>query len=673
MTKANRKKGIIILGIIILPLIYSLFYLGAFWNPYGSLGDMPVALVNEDDCTGKSCFGKELVDTLKDKNVFKFEEVDSKTANKGLIDKDYYAVITIPSDFTETLNNAASKDRKQAVISYSPNTKTNYLASQILSRAVLEVETELQSQVAEKIVKELTDNLQTVPGQTSQISDALGQIGDGSKEINNGVNALSNGTNQLATSYKTFNKGINTLNSGSSTLYSSFRELNTGINDVYTGAKTLKDKTNNLNTLVTGVNQINENTKKLSDGITSFKTKNDDALDKANLVYNYILAYASANPAALNDPQFKQVYYVAAGYTTVDPNTGVSGIDALKSATNNLSEGANALNVGVNTLSSNTNSLPELKNGIDALEAGLLKIKDGTNKAYNGIGALNNGLNTLNSNSSKVESGITDINNGVSKLSDGTNTLVTGVSTAKTTVDEKISDTKSSVDDLEGLSSYAKDSVQVKEDNYGNVTKYGTAFAPYFMSLSLWIGCVLILIGLYYDPDRRFKVLGRNSENRTLRVVWYAIIGIIQAIILGLLLKLFLGFEVTNIFLYYGSCILISLTFLSIILFLFVNFKDVGKFLALVLLVLQLAACGGTFPIETEPKIYQLIYPFMPMTYSLDLLKESFIGINSSFLVKDVLILISIWVFFTALTIITGIHKNKKMENIKGKKANKKN
>ena len=210
------------------------------------------------------------------------------------------------------------------------------------------------------------------------------------------------------------------------------------------------------------------------------------------------------------------------------------------------------------------------------------------------------------------------------------------------------------------MDDYAKEPVNIHEEDYGDVKDYGTFFSPYFMSLSLWVGGILILMGLYYDPDQRFKILGRNSEHRGKRLLYYNIISIVQALVLGFLLKLILGFEVTNIFLYYGSCILISGAFLAVVMFLFFNFKDVGKFLSLVFLVTQLASCGGTFPIQTEPSIYQAIYPYMPMTYSVDLLRESFVSINSSLLTKDVIVLLLFFIGFNGLTFVTSMFKSKK-------------
>ena len=186
---------------------------------------------------------------------------------------------------------------------------------------------------------------------------------------------------------------------------------------------------------------------------------------------------------------------------------------------------------------------------------------------------------------------------------------------------------------------------------------YGIGFAPYFMSLSLWIGGLMIFVGIYFDPHNRFKKIGRDAPNRAFRTFIYLLIAIAQAVILGLLLKVGLGFEVNNNLLYYGSCILVSLAFLSIIQFLMVNFGDVGKFIAILFLVIQLSACGGTFPMETLPQGYQTINPFMPMTYSLNLFKEAIIGTSPGFVQTDVNTLLGIMIVFVVMTFIIDIIK----------------
>jgi len=671
---SQMMKLMVILGIIILPLIYSLFYLKGFWDPYHELNHVPVALVNLDECK-ENCKSTELIDTLKEKDIFDFKIVDKKQAENGLINKEYYAVLEIPKNFTSDLNNAASKDRKPVFITFKPNSKTNYLASEIIRSAVNRIQSELQGKVDKEIVLKLTDNLQSVPTQTAQISEALGTIHGGTSELDSGAKKLQNGVASLSTNYKTFNNGVEKLKNGANTLYNSYADLNNGIKTAYDGATELKNKTNNLGVLVNKVNELKSGSNQVTSGLNDYKIKADAMIDNTVTAYDAIKAYCNNNPDCQTNPYLKGAYTVALGYTTADAS-GYNGLEQLKGGLANIASGNTQVNSGINLMASQAGSLNELKGGIDSLQSGLGTLKDGSNKVYSGISELNNGLDTLNSSSNLINNGIDKIDTGVSTLVNGTSTLNNGVATAQNTISEKVKSISKQTSELTGLDKYAKQPVKIHEENYGDVKDYGTFFSPYFMSLSLWVGGILILMGLYYDPDQRFKTLGRNSEHRGKRLLYYNIISIVQAIILGFILKVILGFEVTNIFLYYGSCILISGAFLAVVMFLFFNFKDIGKFLSLIFLVMQLAACGGTFPIQTEPSIYQAIYPYMPMTYSVDLLRESFVSINGDLLGKDVIILVLFFIGFNGLTFLTSILKTRrekgKMTDVKGQKKSKK-
>lgn len=653
---SQMMKLLVILGIIILPLIYSLFYLKGFWDPYHELNKLPVAIVNLDECK-ENCKGEELVDTLKKKDVFDFKVTSKEKAETGLVDKDYFAIIEIPKNFTSSLENAENSDRKPAEIVFKPNSKTNYLASQIITSAVDKIQAELQSEVDKEIVLKLTDNLQSVPKQTAQISDALGTIQGGTNSLYDGAKELNGGINTLSTNYKTFNNGVEKLAIGAKTLYNSYADLNNGIETAYNGATTLKEKTAGLGTLVSSVNELKNGSDTFTAGLKDYQTKSNAMIDNASKAYDAIKAYCAGNDCTTN-PYLKGAYEIATGYTTADA-TGYNGLQQLQGSLATLVNGNSKVNGGINLMASNVVSLNDLKVGIDQLQSGLGSLKNGSNKVYSGISDLNDGLTTLNSSSNLINNGIDKVSNGTGTLVKGANTLNDGVISAKSTVDDKIQSISKQTDELTGLDDFAKEPVKIHEDNYGDVKDYGTFFSPYFMSLSLWVGGILILMGLYYDPDQRFKVLGRNTDQRGKRLLYYNIIGIVQAIILAFILKLLLGFEVTNIFLYYGSCILISGAFLAAIMFLFFTFKDIGKFLAIVLLVTQLASCDGTFPIQTEPAIYQAIYPYMPMTYSVDLLRESFVSINSSLLMHDVIVLLAFFIGFNALTFAVSIIKTR--------------
>lgn len=749
----NKRKKLmmkiaVLCGVVILPLIYSFTYLKGFWDPYNNLDDMKVAVVNLDKCTD-DCKSEDLINRLDESDSFDFVLKEKEAAEEGLHNKDYYAIITIPDDFTSSFEKASTKDRSTTTITYRPNNKTNYIASQLINNAVMQVQMQLDNEVSKKVVGNLSDKLNSVPDQTKKISNGFGKLLDGTTLLDSGASQLLNGTDNLNNSYSAFDKGINELNNGISQASSGINTLNTnskkikdgittlnesfntlsegtqdlednysafdkGINDLRSGINELKANTSSLMSLGSAVSSLKQGSDSLNSGLTSYKQASDKAYDDANTVYtflvNYLDDYFAANPEARNDANLMGVYMIAKGYTSADEN-GDNGLSKLKKTTSSLVSGSNDLNNGLNTLNSNVDSLETLitavnsindganyladnssliSEGINKINKGTTELKIGVNNlntSYNlfdgGINKLNgssfdlvNGSQTITNSSSKIKDGINTLDNSVSTLKNGTKELNNGVKSAKSEVDGAISDTTEELTSLDGLAEYTSNPVEVEEDGYGDVNDYGTFFSPFFMSLSLWLGSLLILIGLYYDPDNRFEILGRHSKNRPLRFLYYVIIGIIQALVLGTVLKLSLGFEVTNILLFYGSCILISISFLMIMMFLFFNLGDIGKFIAIVLLVIQLAACGGTFPLEVEPNFFRVISPYMPMTYSVELLRESFVSVENHLLNRDLIVLTSLLIVFGALVLIFGFMKSKKQkimtENEKTKKRVKK-
>jgi len=144
----------------------------------------------------------------------------------------------------------------------------------------------------------------------------------------------------------------------------------------------------------------------------------------------------------------------------------------------------------------------------------------------------------------------------------------------------------------------------------------------------------------------------------------YLLIGFSQAVVLGIVLLLGLGLKVDNLPLYFLSCCLVSMVFISIIQFLMVFLKDLGKFLCMLLLILQLTSCGGTFPMETVPKLFNQLYNFMPMTYSVGLFKQSISGVSASDLLINTGVLFGILVVFMTLTLIFSNVKTKEKDKI---------
>lgn len=218
MKKEKILEVIIFAVVLLIPIIYSFFYLKSYWDPYGDLKGLKIAVVNLDDGENNENQGNEFLKSLQDDGTFDICPVTLDEANEGMQNGKYYATITIPSNFTKSLNSASTTDKQISTITYSPNQESNYLSSQIINSAVKTMEINLQAKVSGAIVGNLSDNLKSVPDSLEKISDASGQLLNGSETLTNGIKEVNDGTTTLNNSYTEFNTGVNSAYEGSKSL-----------------------------------------------------------------------------------------------------------------------------------------------------------------------------------------------------------------------------------------------------------------------------------------------------------------------------------------------------------------------------------------------------------------------------------------------------------------------
>lgn len=728
-TKKTVIRILVVAAIIIIPLLYSYLYLGAFWDPYSRLESLPVAVVNND--TGAVIndedrnAGQEMCDELSDAAKLKFVFTDEADALKGTEGDDYYAMIVIPEDFSADIASASTTDKHTAVITFSANEKRNYLASQILSRAVLEIEESVRDKVNSEIVAKLADTIKEVPDQMTELQDGLDQLqdgsaklmdgtgdladgtatfadkmkeyqdgitklSDGSEQLSEGTGALAEGTSTFAGKMNEYQQGVDSLKGGSDKLAAGADTLDSGIDKLLGGANQLTASTADIDQLTTGAQALAAGAQELNAGITQYTAGVDALISSVNSTSGFLTQYVTkVNPAIMKDPVF-------AGFIQKmsDPANAKS-IATLQAASDKLKAASVQITEGTAKLSKGCDSLPQLKAALSQLTAGLSQAKEGSSELAMGAKALSEGVNTVdnatgqlaaaagdiaegasavNDGSVKLSIGIVtaqdatakladasvDIADGATKVKDGMTELSDGITTAKSGVDTAITDTNEQLDALDGISDYANAPITVETAPLTAVPNYGTAFAPYFLSLSLWVGALIMFVGIYLDTEGKFKILTAASTHKIARSFIYLLIGFAQAIALALILKYSLGLEVKNEMMYYASCCLVSMVFISIVQFLMVHLKDLGKFLSIVLLILQLTSCGGTFPMETVPKFFNVLYPYMPMTYSVGIFKEAISGTAGSDATRNILVLVGILIFFMVLTILLSGIKSKK-------------
>ena len=703
MKKDKIMKVVIFVVVLLIPIIYSFFYLKSYWNPYGDLTQMKIAVVNLDEGKDNENQGKEFVNELKNDGTFDICEVNLDNANEGMQNGDYYATILIPSNFTQCLNSASTKDKQIATITYSPNQATNYLATQIIGSAIKTIETNLQAKVNSKVAENLAQKLEEVPSSLQDISDGAGQILEGSKSLNSGIEQINAGTNKLNNSYTEFNTGINSAYEGSKTVDNGLTQVNSGVNTVKEGAESLNTAMTKINEGVTtyvdtssqvasGTNSYIEGTNKLTSLVNQYTTSVNSYNENVDNLLNAI-ATQGANST---DPNMQKLAVQAekllqtktptklqqleAGITKVEGALTTSskklqkGTQGLLASEKTIKQKTAELYAGTQALAQKSSGLNKIMTGIGELKVNLMKVQTGTNSLETGVNtlsqgttALKSGTNSLSNGLSKLNNSSTDIKSALNTLSEGTGSaytgstqLVSGIETFNNEINNGITDTNKELENLNGIEDFVNDPVEFKTESYGNVDSYGIAFTPLFLSIGLWVGALMGYVVLYYDQKNRFGILGSTSKHKYLQNLLYIVIGAIEGLITAALLKMGLGYEIQNTALYYFASALIGVTFTSIIQCLIRNFGDVGKFLALIILVLQLAASGGTFPVETIDAGFQSISSFLPMTYSIKLFREILVPTASNFKGQYIAILGGITITTVAITYIVDFIRNRK-------------
>ena len=739
MSKSKKKKAFsigkaaVIIGVLVIPLLYSYFYLEAFWDPYARLDSVPIAVVNLDkgatinDKTRN--VGEEICDNLKEDGSLKFDFTDADTARDGVLNQKYYASITIPADFSSNISTASENTEKlHSKIIYSANQKKNYLAAQILENAMPTIKDTVNSSIDKEIIQTLSDKLNSVPDQMGELQDGLNQLYDGSSTLKDGTAKLDSGATDLKDGSKTLSDGASKLSNGAASLKSGVSEYTSNVSKASAGSATVQQGvlayTTNAATASQGASDLYKGVKKVSGGVDlitsnvedSISTLNDTAPEEKLKMLESGSAKVSGGLKQLDSAydttmaDIKQVLiaygktgneqYLAAAEKGID--TISKNITALSSGASEVNDGVSLVTGGLRTVKSETQTLyaglQEVQAGFgtektkdtvlygaynlsaglsvltsnnDALNTGAATLSAGLGQLANGASQLKTGSTALSSGASQVAGGAVNLYNGVVTLKNGTSSLDSGaeelkdgVKTAKDGVDDSVADTNEQLKALDGLADYVGDEPVTTETEYVQpVENYGSAFAPYFMCLSLWVGGLMIFFGIYLDYKRKIPSLSKDSKYPVRRGLAFIGISAAQGIALALIIKFALGIVVNNFALLIASCILVSLTFMAIIQFFLMFTGNIGKFVALFLLILQLTSCAGTFPLETQSNFFIVINKFLPMTYSTQLFKEAISGTAGSWAGKNALVLIAFLAVFVIITAIGTVIEKKKSQS----------
>ncbi|MDN6795344.1 MAG: YhgE/Pip family protein, partial [Propionibacterium sp.] len=494
---------------------------------------------------------------------------------------------------------------------------------------------------------------------TSEESQAqLAALSKGSTDLSSGVTAYTGGVDQLAASQACTGPAAHAdpalaavcqnlagLSQQSQALRAGAAGLDSGINgdgDSSSGLLgSMKDITGAVGQLDQGSQTALTGANTLAAGVGTSTDVYNPSTGTGQTVAG-VLNTVSSQSSALREGATRATGLVGgtaqlnSGLSTLASNSPAlrSGVATLDSGAQQLASKSSDLRSGATQLSSGTTQAAE---GSDTLTLGLRQLSDGTTTLASSTGELATGLGTLDEGAHKAATGTSALSTGIARLSGG---LADGADRIPAYTDE----------DSSHIASVISDPVSVEPVRENAVANNGAGFTPMFMSLALWIGGIAIFLVLP-ALDRRPSPSERWWMAPLRPAITATVMGIAQAVLLMVLTNGLVGLDASNV----GGLVLLaiasSLTFVALNQMLVATLAYRGRFVSIVFLCLQITSMGATFPIETAPRFFQWIHPWLPMSYTQLAFREMLAGAGATHAVRNCLLVLVL--YFTVAIALT--------------------
>lgn len=667
--------------VMLVPVLYGAIYLSANWDPYGRLTNLPVAVANADVPTTfngeQVSAGADFVAELKKGAAFQYHDVDEAEAQRGLRAGDYYLVISVPADFSTSLVSGAGDDPRRAQVMLYRNDANGFVVGTITSSA--------QNSIAKAVdeaaeiayfnavfanLNKIRAGMESARQGAAELTKGLTTAHQGATKLHQGTTKAVTGADQLATGASSLAKGLATAKSGSSSLASGLDELETGTTKLRSGADQVAAGTQQLDDQVVPVlddvlevlPQVKRDAAQLNTTLNTIgkavgsgsETVGSDLAE----VSSALDAAVAADPDLADDAAIKRARSAlataekradaVAGHVT----TGLTRVNTL----NGRLQG-NALQ---NKVKGARDDLVKLNNGAQEVAKGAASVQAGTATASTGATKLAAGIASASTGADKLSTGTTSLAKGAKELDAGAAQLDTGLAKLQTGAGKLEAGLADGVKRIPALSgTQQQESVQVLAspadvtmDILNPATYYGRGLAPMFFSIALWVFGVSVF--LVVRPITGRALAGRASPVRLALTGWLPIGGIAVAggLLMAGIVWATLGLDPVHPFLFLTLLVLAACCFSAIAHLLRTALGEAGTSLLLVVLILQLASTGGTYPTALLPEFFAAISPFMPMTYLIDAFRVTISGGELTHLARDMAVLFGILVVTHALVVL---------------------
>ena len=638
------KNKILLLSMAVIsfiPIMYSGFFLGSIWDPYGQVKNLPVAFVNEDKgahLNGRVLnVGQSIEQKLKNNHDLGWEFVTKQQADSGVDSGHFYAVVTVPTDFSAKAASITAAQPQQAVIRYTTTPAKNYIGSLVSNQAAEKVKTSVAEQITQAYAKGVLENVDKLGDGLETAAGGASTLHGGLMQLRAGAQTYTGGVRQLAVNQRVMANGLAQLGDGSRQLQAGLGQLSNGlpsesqVAQLTNGMKQLQAGLNQLNTSVHNPSPmlVSQQNKVQNEAQTLAKTMQTSLADllAAGVVLKDLgsQAVASGGSTTITLPQISQLSQALSKTQTISVQAAALLKD-LQILTQSLSTQQAQLQTGVSTLNNGVNQLAPKAitalNGYNSLRTANNQLLAGSSSLTNGLAQAQTGSQQLANGARLLDSRSGVLTNGASQLTGGADTLATKLADASRQL--KIQPT--------GAATQQQMASPVKSETtkQGDVPNYGYALAPYVLSLSLFVGA--IALNIIYPIRKTFAEQENAFRWWLAKASVTGVAAFVQATILMLIMVYCLGLVPDHPVNFIGAIYLTSFVYMSIVSLLVIVLDNPGRFLAMVLLVLQLGSSEGTFPIQTANGFFQAVNPLVPMTYSIRALRQAISGgLGSSF------------------------------------------
>ena len=664
----KTNTWIIIVGLIFLPSMYAWPNILSSWDPYGHTNNIKVAVTSED--AGATVDGKELnlgnslVEGLKNNKNLDWQFVSNKEeAENGVRIGDYYASIVVPKNFSQDMTSVSRTEPKRATIEYTVNEKINAISPKItnsgasaiannisknfvetangiifekLHEAGIKFEENLPSiEKAKEEIFKLNDNFSTYE---STLSELIGKVEYGYNILNNVQNTLPEIDRVATNSIMIADKAGITINN-----IQGFNErllpiINSHLNVV-------EEVSKEANVIAKELQKKPDKTEEIKARQKALDSRLQASTERLQLVKNIFEYFNRLSNERLFNNQLERVTTLSNDITAIKEvnNNIYNKMDHYDEIADTVKEEFVNKSARINEVSSNMNS--KLNVEVAPLISQVLsKAEVNIDKVSGIIAGAQGELPAVERKLSETE---VKISNAYGKLLSLQAQMPSAKSKIQKLTDE-IKKADSGIDknqlfnllkvDYKQQAEFFANPVKLQENKLYHIENYGSAMTPFYTVLSIWVGSLLmssLLTTKVEDEENKYKPYQKYFG----RGLLFVIISLFQTLIITLGDMYVLGTQATSPYRFVLYALLISLLFSSIIYTIVCILGNVGKAVCIVLLVLQLGSSGGTFPIQMTSEFFQALYPKVPFTYSISLLREAVGGVYIPAVERDIKIL----------------------------------